>query len=394
MSAEGRPLRIAVNTLCSTIGGGRTHLLRVLPRMFELGRRHAFTLYVAEEDAEEFRRLDAPNVTWETVGFRGIDAARRLSWENLSLPRRLRVSRQDVIFAPANLTHFLPGVPRVIVVHNVLPFYPDQWAGESLRSRMRLRLLAWATHHFVRRAEATIFLSRTGREDTLRGTGIVPPDEAIVYHGVDPDYGRVDPAAARRRVRERFGIGGRYVLYASHFYRYKKIESPIRALAQLRSGPLADLELVLAGTPFDAAYDRELREEAARLGILDRVRFLGGVPHDELAVLHAGAEAVAFVSACENCPNLVLEALASGRPLVVSDRSVMPELVGDAALKVDPDRVDALASAIERVTTDPGLARELGERGRARAAAFRWPESAERILRVLERVGARARQLR
>ncbi|HEX6851063.1 MAG TPA: glycosyltransferase family 1 protein [Candidatus Polarisedimenticolaceae bacterium] len=387
MTGEPPALRIAVNTLCSTVGGGRTHLLKVLPRIFEMGRRHAFTVFVAREDLADFRTLGAPNVTWEVVGFRGVDAARRLIWENVVLPFRLLASRQDVVFAPANLTHFAGGVPRVIVVHNVLPFYPELWSVESFRSRMRLRLLARATRYFIGRAQATVFLSRTGRADALRGTHVVPREEAVVYHGVDPGFGGGDREAARRAVRERWGVRGPYALYASHLYRYKKVESPIRALARMTSGPAGSLELVVAGTPFDADYARSLRDEAERLGVAGRVHFLGSVEHDALSLLHAGAAVVVFLSACENCPNLVLEAMASGRPLIVSDRSVMPELVGDAALLVDPDRVDDVAAAVERALTDERLAEQLGARGRARAGEFTWQRSAEGILRLLEHVG-------
>jgi glycosyltransferase involved in cell wall biosynthesis len=380
-------VRIAVNALCAAVGGGRTHLLQILPRLLALAPRHRFTVFVAAEDAAEFRVPDAANAEWVEVPVSGFDTRGRLAWENLVLPRHLSRGAFDVVLSPSNLSHFHGRVPRVIVVHNVLPFHRALHAGESWRTRIRLRLLAWGTRHFVRTAEGTIFLSVAGRDDVLRGTGLAPRLEAVVPHGVDPGFGRSDPATAADEVARRFQVRRPFVLYASHLYRYKKVESLIDAFAQ--GGPeLRRRMLLLAGAPYDAAYAAELRRRVAGAALEDRVRFLGSVPHEGLSVLHAAADALAFLSVCENCPNLVLEALNAGGPLVLANRPVLREFAGDAALYVDPDRPGEVASALERALADPALRGDLRTRARERASRYSWDRAAADTLRLLERVGS------
>jgi len=379
-------MRIAVNALCAAVGGARTHLLRILPRLLDLGPSHEFTVFVPREDVDAFRVAGAANARWVEVPVSGLDTKGRLLWENLSLPGLLRRGRFDVELSPANLSHFPPAVPRVIIVHNVLPFYPALCAAEALRSRVRLRLLRWATRHFVRRAEGTIFLSRAGRADVLEGSDVTPRQESVIPHGVDPAFGRMDPAQARREVATRFGVTDPYVLYASHLYRYKRVESLIDAAAA--AGPsLRAHRVLIAGAPFDGAYAAELGQRAAAASVADRVLFLGAVDYPTLSLLHAGAEALTFLSVCENCPNLVLEALNAGGPLVLADRPVHVELAGEAALFVDPADPRRVAEVLERALTDRGLRDELRLRARARAQAFSWDEAAADTLALLERVG-------
>jgi glycosyltransferase involved in cell wall biosynthesis len=268
----------------------------------------------------------------------------------------------------------------------VLPFYPEMCASEPLRSRVRLALLAWATRHFVRRAEGTIFLSRAGREDVLSRSSVKPRDERVIPHGVDPGFGRMDAVQARAEVARRFGLDAPYVLYASHLYRYKRVESLIEAMAV--AGPaLRARSLAIAGAPYDAAYAAELAVRVRDRGVEGRVKFLGSVDYAALSVLHAGADALAFLSVCENCPNLVLEALNAGGPLVLANRPILSELAGEAALYVDPERPQDVAAAFERLLTDAGLRDDLRERARARARSFSWDDAAAGTLAFLERVG-------
>jgi len=391
---ETRGLRIAISAFASPVGGGRRHLLRILPRMFELGREHAFTAFINPDLEHEFRSRPYPNVSWRTVGFDGLDTKKRLVWENTLYPLLLLRGGFDVVFCNANLSHFLGGTPRVIVIHNSQPFYHELFAEETARSQRRLRLLDWASHHFMRRAAGTVFLSQRGRADALRGTNIVPRDEIVVYNGVDQDFGGQPHPEARRDAGARYGAPNGYVLYVSHIFRYKRFESLLYAWGRIPPAILAGRRLLIAGEPHDPTYAAELSEKVRELGLADAVRFLGGLPITELSVLHAGADVVAFMSVCENCPISVLEALASGRPILLSNRSATPELGGDAALYADPDRPDEVASQLQRLLTDNSLANDLGNRARARAASFTWDKSAGGILELIERVGERSRSHR
>ena len=383
-------LRIAVNGFSTPVGGGRTHLRRVLPRLAALAPQHAFTVFGSAGDDEMRATVDLPNVAWsEIAAGRGRTRAKLLV-ENVAFPVALARGRFDVVLCPANVSHFLGGTRRVIVVHNSLPFYRELYPYESARTRVRLRLLAWATHHFIRRAEGSVFVSARAREDALRGTSIVPRDEAIVYHGVDEGFGGEPRAQALETTKLRYGLPGDYVLYASHLYRYKRFESLIEAWGRIPAAVRAGRTLVIAGEPHDRGYAAQLATRVRALPEPLTVRFIGGVATEALSRLHAGADAVVFLSTCESGSIAVLEALSSGRPLLLSNRSAMPELGGEAALYADPDRPEEVAAQLTRLLTDRALAEELGARAKRRAAEFTWDRTARGILALIERVGAGA----
>ena len=124
---------------------------------------------------------------------------------------------------------------------------------------------------------------------------------------------------------------------------------------------------------------------AGRLGLADAVRFLGYVPPADLPALYSAADLFVFPSLYEGFGLPALEALACGTPVVTSSVSALPEVVGDAALQVDPLDVEALAEAMERLLRDDGLRADLRERGLRRAEEFSWERTARQTLAVYER---------
>ncbi|HEX4823346.1 MAG TPA: glycosyltransferase family 1 protein [Candidatus Polarisedimenticolaceae bacterium] len=384
-------LRIAVNAFSNPVGGGRTVLRRILPRMADFAPRSSFTVFGPSGDEALRGDVARPNVVWQDVpaGLRGTGS--KLLWENLSFPRELVRGGFDVVLCPANVSHFRGTTPKVVMIQNSLPFYRDLYRFESARTRARLHLLAWASHHFIARAEGAVFLTRTAREDALRGTSVEPKRDTVAYLGVDEDFGREPHEAARADAARRYDLPGRYVLSASHLYRYKRFEALIEAWGLIPPATRDGRTLVIAGEPHDRAYADALAERVSRLADPSSVRFIGGVTTATLSTLHAGADAVAFLSACEAGSITVLEALASGRPLLLSNRSALPELGSDAALYADPDRPEEVARQLARLLSDPALARDLGARARRRAAEFTWDRTARTVLAVLESVASARR---
>jgi glycosyltransferase involved in cell wall biosynthesis len=142
--------------------------------------------------------------------------------------------------------------------------------------------------------------------------------------------------------------------------------------------------LVVAGA-LGWGYRREVALIDA-LGLRDSVIMTGYVPTGDLPAVYAMAEALVFPSIVEGFGLPPLEAMACGTPVVCSNAASLPEVVGDAALLVDPTDVDGLATAMERVLTDADLAADLRERGLARAAGFTWARTARETVGVYERV--------
>ncbi|MEZ0235134.1 MAG: glycosyltransferase family 4 protein [Actinomycetota bacterium] len=244
-------------------------------------------------------------------------------------------------------------------------------------------------------------LYRAGlRAVARRADAVVVPsaftaDELREHSGVDPARVHVTPLAASLPVEpdhdvdatlERLGVPRPYVLSVGTLEPRKNQARLVRAYRRL-AGEGRPHALVLNGP--DGWLDDELRQELAAEGPgrVVRTRDLGA--HD-LDALYRGAEVFAYVSLYEGFGLPVVEALARGVPTVAADATSIPEVTGDAALLVDPRDEEAIGAALARVIDDPTLAADLRGRGRERASAFSWPETARATLRVYRHVaGAR-----
>jgi glycosyltransferase involved in cell wall biosynthesis len=200
-------------------------------------------------------------------------------------------------------------------------------------------------------------------------------------------------------VRARYGLPGPYLLYVGTLHPRKNLVRLVQAFALLLDSlssksaypisniqyPVDNLQLVLAGQK-GWLYD-EILSQVRRLDLTGRVVLTGYVPEADLPALLSGALAFVFPSLYEGFGFPVLEAMACGTPVICSDVSSLPEVAGDAALLMDPEDVEALAAAIQRLVSDEELRRDLVARGYRQVQRFSWRHCAEEVLQVLEAVG-------
>jgi glycosyltransferase involved in cell wall biosynthesis len=170
----------------------------------------------------------------------------------------------------------------------------------------------------------------------------------------------------------------------------KNLHTLIRAFAALRlAHPALPSRLVIAGEPRDAAYHTQLQALAGALGVADAVRFTGYVPAADLPAFYAAASVLAFLSPYEGFGLPVLEAMASGVPVLAADRTALPEAVGNAGILVDPDAVPIISDRIHALLTDHALRARLVAAGHDHAARFTWERTARLTHAVYEQVLAR-----
>jgi glycosyltransferase involved in cell wall biosynthesis len=174
----------------------------------------------------------------------------------------------------------------------------------------------------------------------------------------------------------RLGLGGRYLLCVGALCPRKNLGAAVEAFRRARKR-VGDLSLALVGEPTHGWESDPARKEIAGAGAA--VKLLGYLPRRELASLYAGAAALLYLSHYEGFGLPVLEAMASGAPVVAARRGGIPEAAGEAALLVDPDRPEETDAALERILLDEGCARELRSLGRARASRFTWERAAREI---------------
>lgn len=304
--------------------------------------------------------------------------ARKLYLEQIGVPRAAKVERLDVIHYPYFAAPWRSPAPVVVTVHDVIPLLLPAYRG-SVLVRAYTALVAATT----RRARFVVCDSRCSQADAIRLLGLSPERTRVVYLAAPPDLEPVSAEEAEA-VRHRFDLGPRFIFYVGGFDQRKNLAVVLRAFARLVTRHPEAL-LAIAGAP-PAASDLfpDWRQLAARLGLGERVRFLGRVDDDEKKYLYSAATAFAFPSLYEGFGLPPLEAMACGTPVLCADTSSLPEVVGDAAMLLGARDVEAWAEAMLRVWEDDGLRTDLRARGLARAERFSWQQTAREMGEVFE----------
>jgi glycosyltransferase involved in cell wall biosynthesis len=247
-----------------------------------------------------------------------------------------------------------------------------------------LRAIERTTQRSVHSAAQVITPSESARRDVVALYGLPPARVHAVAHGVDPIFTPAAPGGRELVARARHAEPAPYVLYAAILHPRKNLPVLRDAMSQLAARGLPHL-LVVAGRPAPDGSDVVALQRAAGAelpGAPGRLVFMGRPSDLELAALMAGAEAYCLPSLYEGFGLTVLEAMACGTPVVVSDRGALPEVVGDAGVIVAPE-AGAVAAALAALLGDPEHRRRVGAAGAARAAEFTWERTADGWLRVL-----------
>jgi glycosyltransferase involved in cell wall biosynthesis len=310
----------------------------------------------------------------------------RLIFEQGPLLLLIKRYRIDVLFCPANISPLFTGIPCVITVQNMAPWYGEHRFGD-FASRLRFGVLGALTAWSARRAARMIFLSQFARETLVRRYHFEPAAKQCVIYRARGDARGSDQET---NLLNKLGLTQPYILTISNLHRYKHIEPLIEAYARVlsrrgNSGP----QLVIAGAASSPAYRESLERLAEKSCGPHRVVFAGAVRPADIGVLLRSCLCFVFTSGCENCPNALIEALSYGAAIGCSHSGVMPEIAGEAALYFDPRNPAEIESALNRLITEPETRRSLQREAVKRSLIFPTAfEVSSRTLEVIERAGA------
>ncbi len=267
-------------------------------------------------------------------------------------------------------------IPTVLTVHDLIALrHPEWFTPRHSHDLHTIRVLAPRVDHVLTDSEAT-------RQDLLELTGCDPARVTTVLLGVDSEVFAPAPADRQAEVRARYGLDRPYLCTLSTLEPRKNLTRLVAAYDIVCEAARLDLDLVLIGAQGWGANELDALVDQPRRG---RIRSLGYVPAEDLPTLLSAAAAMAYVSLYEGFGLPPLEAMACGCPVVCSGTTSLPEVVGDAALRVDPLDVESIADGLRRLLEEPTLAADLGVRGRARAEQLTWRATAEQTAAVYAR---------
>lgn len=311
------------------------------------------------------------------------DSVEKLWWEQAGIVRAGLRERVDLLHSPYWSNPAWAPWPTVVTIHDVIQFVLPEYAWRKI-SRVYFGLIS----RTARRAEAIIAVSECSKHDIVKLLGVPPERIHVIGNAVDDSLHPVRDAWLLASMRQRYGIGPRYLLYFGGFDLRKNVPRVIEAYARLPAAIRAEQQLVIAGRYQHLGHPLypDPRQTVATLGLEGRVVFTGQIREQDKAPLYSGATCFVFPSLYEGFGMPVLEAMACGTPVLTSNVSALPEVVGDAGLLVEPYDVGAIADGLRLLVEDPGHREELARRGLERARRFTWPQVADQTLRVYRQV--------
>lgn len=295
----------------------------------------------------------------------------RVLWEQVALPARAARDRLQVFHAPGYTAPLALRAPVVLLVHDLIALTHPRLCKASNRWHYRFVL-----PRSIRRAARIMVFSRRVREQILERFSLAEERVEVVLPGLDEGFRAAIPEQELGRVRAKYGLDGPYLLFAGNSEPKKNIARLIQAHGRaLRRGSV-DAALVLVGG-WDAGRHAP---------VPDRVRPLGYVPGSDLPALYRMATALVHPALVEGFGLPIIEAMASGLPVVCSDLPALQEADPEAGIVVDPQDVDSIGEGIARVSSDEELRRDLIERGLRASRRFCWDAAARRTWGIYEEV--------
>jgi len=380
-------MKIGMNALFfqyPATGSGQymTHLLSALA---EIDSRNEYVLFgpqPAETSLQAFPYHVYP-VPVFAASNRNIS---KVMWEQFTAPSAARKEGADIFHVPYFASPLFPRTPTVVTIHDAIPLRLPAYRPDN-RVKAYINLVSRASRH----ATLIITVSQHARQDIIDAIKVPSERVRVIYEAAGKEYQPVTDTEHLTAMHKRYGLRERYILYLGGLDQRKNVPQLVHAFSHVhRLVGDPDLQLLIAGNPDKqkGPLFPDPRPVAADLGMSGQIiyRF---IEEEDKPALYSGASLFVFPSLYEGFGLTPLEAMSCGAPVVCSNRTSLPEVVGDAAIMVDPDDTQALVEAMRRVLPDEVLQADLRTRSLERATLFNWRKTATETLAVYEEALAR-----
>ncbi|HLD23984.1 MAG TPA: glycosyltransferase family 1 protein [Sulfuricurvum sp.] len=372
--------KIFINALSAHQGGGQTYLLNLFHnrpsgdyKIFLLvhkKNRHLFETFTAENFELVENELGSGNIV------------QRVLFEKLFLPKLLRQFNIDVYYAPGGIMNIAvpSGCKSVVAFRNMLPFQKESIAKYPFLSYMRFRntLLRYVFLHSFQKADNVIFISKYAQQVIQQFIPDISKKSTVIYHGLNENF---IYSADAVHTDSSFPYHD-YYLYVSTLDVYKSQLELIESWKILSKEHGFTKPLLLVG-PKDSYYGQLVIEKIRESGLNDFVIYVGNVAYDELPRYYHHADAIIYASVCENCPNILLESMASQKMIYCSDHQPMPEFGQDGVVYFDPQKPSELVKLVLRYDTDTESNTMYSDKAMIQAQKFDWTKTAEETFAYL-----------
>jgi glycosyltransferase involved in cell wall biosynthesis len=390
--------RVLINALASTAGGGLTYLRNVLPRLSRVDAGNTYLVLAPAANLPEYRALAGERINLDTAPVNG-GLLPRLWWEQSGLRRYLSSHKIDLLICLGNFSLMASPVPQILFNRNDLYFsgaFEDDLHKRRLYGQIVAnRLKSWFAQVSIRQAQVNVVPTRAFGEHIKKSLGRATQEFEVIPFGFDPyifsgNGETLDPVqvAALKTDQPLFRL-----LLVSHYNYFRNFETVIRALPLVKTKVekrSAGIQLVVTTDlqrgriygGYDATLASDLIDD---LGVRAEIAMLGSVPYESLYDLYRRCDAVVCPSYAESFGHPLVEAMASGLPVIAADLDVHREVCGDAAVYFGMfDHVE-LSNRILDLMTDEDLRKQLIERGTSRYKQFSWDDHVKQLAALVEK---------
>jgi glycosyltransferase involved in cell wall biosynthesis len=306
---------------------------------------------------------------------------KRLMWENFSMQKLINKTGASVFLS---FSHYLPyktlPIPTILGISNLAPFVTLESEDESFKYRLKFKILKKTIINSLRKADLILALSLTAKKKLLE---LNFDENKILYCpiGVDSDWGNRDLDFS---VLNHYNIKKKYFLYVSHFYGYKNHKRLINAYNNLTDQIRSEYQLVLIGRAINEHYYSEIMDLISNTSLGNDIVVIDGLEKDPLKVFYQNCHLFVFPSLVENCPNIILEAMACGSPILASNLEPMTEYCLNAANYFDPRDEESIMNALIKSVDDNVF--EMKQLAFNRSKLFTWEKFTMLLVESIERL--------
>ncbi len=375
-------MRIGVNALSlhPRIDGAGRYTRNILRALSELDRENEYILFL-RRDNERLFALDKPNFVNIPTDLKRSEGLRSILSDQIHLPRMAREHRVDILWSPSDIAPQRIHCPSIVTIHDLKRFaLPHEYAF------IERQYYKWYLKKTVQSANLIFTVSESSGRDIMNYLGITPERIIVAHNGLDPDIIAEEEGVPLETIQRIHNLGPRFILFVGQLIKSKNVCRMIRVFLHCQAA--REYQFVLLGQPGSAMHDIEqtMRKESKDEDIRKRIRLVSWVPTEQLVAFYKNAAALFFASLYEGFGFPLVEAMACGLPIITSNVSSMPEVVGDAGCLVDPMDEPAMEQALSKILTNEWWRSHLIMKGRIRINNFSWENTALKYLEVFKRL--------
>ncbi len=351
-----------------------TYTARLMENIMTIDEEDVYSFFWPNDGYEDL--LNKKNIRLTLFGEKN-----KRFWDEHFLPAQVKKTGCDLFHLPQNGL----GLPAekscayVATVHDLIPYVMPETCGKSYLDRFTGEM-----PYILDACDRIITVSHYSKQDIIKFFNIPGEKISVTHLAADSRFRLMDKESAWNFIRSQYNLSTDYILYLGGFSPRKNVEGLIDAFKKTCRELPGHYDLVLLGASKDGHY--ELKKKVHALGLSDRTVFTGYVPYEHLPYFYNCASLFVYPSLYEGFGLPPLEAMTCGTPTITTNVTSIPEVVGDAAITIDPYDIDMLTQKIYDILSDAGLRRRLTERALKRAYHFSWKKTAVETINIYKEV--------